>query len=203
MMLGQRRFGKIQTALLVIIALVMGANLISPAVAHFRPKLGHLIKHVFAKADPRYVNTDELAGGDLSGPHANLQIGANAVGTAEIANNAVATAKIADAAVTTAKLADNSVTSAKIVNGQIRGADLGTITQRSATSGVIAPGAVGNVEADCLAGEQVIGGGNDMSTTANFFVVASRRSGNGWRVFVDNESAANQTVTAHAYCLAA
>jgi hypothetical protein len=59
MMLGQRRFGKIQTALLVIIALVMGASLISPAVAHFRPKLGHIIKHVFNKADPRYVNGSE------------------------------------------------------------------------------------------------------------------------------------------------
>ncbi len=60
-MLGQKRFGKFQTAALVVIALVMGANLISPAVAHFKPKLGHLIKHVFTKADPRYINVGEKA----------------------------------------------------------------------------------------------------------------------------------------------
>jgi hypothetical protein len=54
-MLGQRRFGKIQTAVLVVIALVMGANLISPAVGHVKRSLKHLYKHL----DPRYVNVGE------------------------------------------------------------------------------------------------------------------------------------------------
>jgi hypothetical protein len=54
-MLGQRRFAKLQTAVLVAIALVMGANLISPAVAHVTRKLNHLYKHL----DPRYVNVGE------------------------------------------------------------------------------------------------------------------------------------------------
>jgi hypothetical protein len=85
-MLGERRFGKFQTVALAVIALVMGASLISPAVAHFRPSLGHLIKHFFKKADPRYVNTTEAAGGDLSGPHGNLQIKAKAVGAGELGN---------------------------------------------------------------------------------------------------------------------
>jgi hypothetical protein len=56
-MLGQRRFGKIQTAVLVVIALVMAANLISPAVGHVTRKLTHLYKHL----DPRYVNVGEQA----------------------------------------------------------------------------------------------------------------------------------------------
>jgi hypothetical protein len=56
-MLGQRRFGKLQTAALVVIALVMGANLISPAVAHVTRKLNHLYKHL----DPRYINVGEKA----------------------------------------------------------------------------------------------------------------------------------------------
>jgi hypothetical protein len=28
-------------------------------VAHFRPRIGHLIRHVFNRADPRYINTGE------------------------------------------------------------------------------------------------------------------------------------------------
>lgn len=50
-MLGQRRFGKIQMAVLVVIALVMGANLISPAVGHVKKSIKHLYKHL----DKRYV----------------------------------------------------------------------------------------------------------------------------------------------------
>jgi hypothetical protein len=57
-MLGQTRFGKVQTAILVVIALVMGANLISPAVAHVTRKLNHLYKHL----DPRYYNVGEKVG---------------------------------------------------------------------------------------------------------------------------------------------
>jgi hypothetical protein len=56
-MLGQRRFGKLQTAVLIVIALVMGANLISPAVAHVTRRLNHLYKHL----DPRYLNIGETA----------------------------------------------------------------------------------------------------------------------------------------------
>lgn len=50
-MLGQRRFARIRMAVLVVIALVMGANLISPAVAHVTRSLRHLTKHL----DKRYV----------------------------------------------------------------------------------------------------------------------------------------------------
>jgi hypothetical protein len=57
MLNSKTRFGKLQTAILIVIALVMGANLISPAVAHVTRRLGHLYRHL----DPRYVNVGEAA----------------------------------------------------------------------------------------------------------------------------------------------
>lgn len=42
---------------LVILALIMGANLAQPAVAHVTKKVGHLVKHL----NPRYVNVGEKA----------------------------------------------------------------------------------------------------------------------------------------------
>jgi uncharacterized lipoprotein YmbA len=67
-MLGQRRFGKIQMALLVVIALVMGATLISPAVGHVTKKVKHLYKHL----DPRYVNVGEKASSAATADNAGL-----------------------------------------------------------------------------------------------------------------------------------
>lgn len=57
-MFREYRFGKVQTAALVVVALVMGANLISPAVAHVTTKLKHLVKHL----DSRYYNVKEKVG---------------------------------------------------------------------------------------------------------------------------------------------
>jgi hypothetical protein len=56
-MRSEKRFGKMQTAVLVVIALVMGANLISPAVGHVKKSIKHLYKHL----DPRYINVGEKA----------------------------------------------------------------------------------------------------------------------------------------------
>lgn len=66
-MLGQKRFGKLQTAAIVIIALVMGANLISPAVAHVTRSIKHLYKHL----DQRYVNVGEKAASAASADNAD------------------------------------------------------------------------------------------------------------------------------------
>jgi len=46
---------------LLVAGLLAGTVLIQPAVAHFRPRIGHIIKHVFTRADPRYVNNGEKA----------------------------------------------------------------------------------------------------------------------------------------------
>lgn len=70
------------------------------------------------------LTTSSQANGDVSGPFSNLQIDANAVGSAEIANGAVGPTELADNAVTTAKIANGAVTAAKLddmnaANGQV------------------------------------------------------------------------------------
>jgi hypothetical protein len=62
-------------------------------------------------------------------------------------------------------------------------------------------GGNGNASVACLAGERVIGGGNDSSSVSSIFIVASRDNGNGWSVFAHNNAAGANTVTVHAYCL--
>jgi hypothetical protein len=140
------------------------------------------------------VAADTLTAADLA---------PNSVGASEITDNTVGQAEIATDGVAATEVQDNSIDGGEIVDGTIDSVELATITQRSATSAAIAPGATGNVTVSCLAGEEVLSGGNDMSST-NMTVVASRRGGaNGWTVFARNDTGANQTTTAHAYCLAA
>lgn len=89
-----------------------------------------------------------------------------------------------------------------IAAGHVTSSELGTITDRSAVSAAIAPGASGSITVNCLAGEKVLSGGNDGFTDYTA-VIASRRNGtNGWAVFARNNAAVNRTVTVHAYCLA-
>lgn len=88
-----------------------------------------------------------------------------------------------------------------IAAGHVGSAELGTITERSATSAAIAPGASGSVSVNCLAGEKVLSGGNDGFTDYTA-VIASRRNGaNGWSVFARNNAGVDRTVTVRAYCL--
>lgn len=49
----------------VVVGVAVVALVVTPAAAHFRPKIGHLFKHFRAKADPRYVNVDEAVGARL------------------------------------------------------------------------------------------------------------------------------------------
>jgi hypothetical protein len=120
----------------------------------------------------------------------------------DLASGSVGFSEIQTDAVQASEIQDNSIDGGEIVDGSVRSTELGTITTRSATSAAIAPAAVGSVSVNCLAGEDVLSGGNDMSSTSEV-VVASRKSGaNGWAVFARNNSGVNQTVTVHAYCLA-
>jgi hypothetical protein len=66
---------------LVVLGVLLGATVLQPAVAHVSDSVRHLTRE---HLDPRYVNTGEAAGGDLSGRHGNLQIRANAVTGAEV-----------------------------------------------------------------------------------------------------------------------
>lgn len=89
-----------------------------------------------------------------------------------------------------------------IAAGKVTSTKIGTITERSATSAAIAPGASGSASVNCLAGEKVLSGGNDGFTDYTA-VIASRRSGtNGWAVFARNNAGVDRTVTVRAYCLA-
>jgi hypothetical protein len=91
-------------AVLLVAGVFIGATLITPAVAHVGGTLNHLWgapNHIRDKVrafgDPRWVNANEAAGGDLSGIYADLQIAANAVGGAEVANDALTDADINEA----------------------------------------------------------------------------------------------------------
>lgn len=137
------------------------------------------------------VLNDTLTADDLA---------ANSVGSSEIQTDAVQATEIADNSIDSGEIVDGSLTAADLSVDSVRASELGTITQRSAVSANIPPGGNGSITATCLAGEQVVSGGND--GFFDVFVVASRQSGNGWAVFAHNDSAGNRTVTAHAYCLA-
>lgn len=128
------------------------------------------------------------------------EIRADQVGVSELADNSVGSLNIIDGTVTSADITNGQVNTTDLAAGAVRGSDLGTITQRSAVSADIVPGATGSAVATCLAGEVVLSGGNDGSLSS--VVVAQRREGNGWRTFIRNNGGANTTVTAHAFCLA-
>lgn len=77
--------------ILIAIGVLMGASVISPAVAHVGGTLNHLWNapgHIKAKVrafgDPRWVNANEAAGGDLTGTHANLQISGGTIRYADL-----------------------------------------------------------------------------------------------------------------------
>jgi hypothetical protein len=82
--------------------------------------------------------------------------------------------------------------------GVVTASTIGTITQRSNTES-IASMATGSVEAKCADGELVLAGGNDGAYQVP--IVASKKQGNGWAVYVNNTTAQSRSLTAYAYCL--
>ena len=111
------------------------------------------------------------AGGGLAGNYPNPTIAANAVGGAQIVDNSV------DAS------------------------ELGTITLRQSAANNVAGGGFASATANCLAGEQVISGGADVSST-NLNLAEFRLSGNGWFITAKNNTGVNQTLQAEVLCLA-
>ncbi|GAB3247702.1 hypothetical protein [Nocardioides dilutus] len=144
---------------------------------------------------PNSVGQSEIATDGV----AAAEIAANAVGQSEIATDGVAATEIQDNSIDSGEIVDNSLFSADLGLDSVRASELGTIIERTAVSANIPAGGNGSVTASCLAGEQLISGGND--GFFDVFVVASRQQGNGWAVFGHNDSGGNRTITAHAYCL--
>jgi hypothetical protein len=161
------------------------------------------------------VRTIDLKDAAVSG----TKIAPNAVGADQIAENAVSSAKVAPdslaaqdlapASVTSSEVADQSLTaddlgpssvgSSEIQAGAIRASELGPIIQASNANPVAKDGVV-SVTATCPEGTTVISGG---AQPANFGVelTSTLRSGNGWLAQAKNNSGANSSLSAFAYCL--
>jgi hypothetical protein len=57
--------------------------------------------------------------------------------------------------------------------------------------------------AECLPGEQVVGGGHNAAVSSKLQIGASQRDGNGWRIEANNfDTASSHFFVAKAYCLA-
>ncbi|MEK6271484.1 MAG: hypothetical protein AABM42_02400 [Actinomycetota bacterium] len=131
-----------------------------------------------------------------------IDLGANSVGLSEINQNAFFAGDISNdgSPAGPLQITTGGVDSGDIGNSAVHADELGSITTRSTVSATIPAGGNGSAIASCLAGEQILSGGND--GFFDVFVVASRQNGNGWAVFVRNTSGVNRTITVHAYCLA-
>ena len=158
------------------------------------------------------VTTDKLADAAVTAG----KLADTAVTVAKIADSAVTGAKIADSAVTVAKIADSAVTGAKIANGTVGATDLASdavtapklaaITARPTDDIDVPAGESRAGTASCDAGEVAISGGIHFDTANNadtdFGVLHSYRSTQtSWLVRAFNNSGAQQTFQAYAFCL--
>jgi hypothetical protein len=98
---------------LVIVGLLVGMLLITPATAHFTQNTRHLGVHAWRQVIRAKVFTKAQANNRF------LQNAPGTVGTDNLADGAVGTGKIANGAITNPKLADGAVGTAKIANGAV------------------------------------------------------------------------------------
>lgn len=167
--------------------------------------------------------------------YAAIKLPAASVGTSQLKANAVTGAKVKDRSLsaadfkgpltgatgaqgpagpqgpagrdaTAAAIADGSLTGAKLAAGAVTAGKLGTVTVRT-DSVMIAPSDGGSVQADCLPGEQLLGGGVDGPVpSADGWVIYGSwptAAGDGWRGRARNTSAGQEGFSAYALCLAA
>jgi hypothetical protein len=154
-----------------------------------------------------------IAGGSLSGTYPNPGLAADSVGPGQLTSGAVTTTDIEDEAVTGPKILGGSVNTTHISDGTVGSADLGAITIRTASTSVSGGGTPqngnwdhGTVGAECIGGEQRIGGGGYWQTGAmndELLIVQSQAFGvSSWYVTGGNDTGSAQTLVAQAICLA-
>jgi hypothetical protein len=112
----------------------------------------------------------------------------------------VSASKLGDAAVTAAALGDDSVTAQKLADEAVTASKLASIIAVSTTTDNIPDGTTGTATAICPDGTVVISGGGFPSSFA-MSLTTSIKFGNNWRVQAQNETGADQSLTARAYCL--
>jgi hypothetical protein len=122
-----------------------------------------------------------------------------AVTTPKLADDAVKAPKIYNGAVSAPKIRDGAVRTKKIADGHVRAPDLGIVTERSKSANI--PPGLGQVIAECNAGERVISGGYGPTLGTNVVNRYSYRWGNGWIAGFRNNDTEPRSITASAYCL--
>lgn len=138
------------------------------------------------------------------------EIAKDAVKSDEIAENAVTSSEVAPDSLTAGDLASNSVTSLEIADQTINSNDIGpnavnadelsVVTLRSKSEQIEA-GKNKSISVPCQAGEQVLSGGGAPSAYG-VEMTSNAPSGNGWFYAASNKTAATQTITVYALCLA-
>lgn len=181
-----------------ITAVIMTAVVLSGGLSALAQEVAELAAP--NSVDSAAIINGTIVGTDIATNGVNSRvIKENGIHTNDIRDGDVISGDIANDSITSSDIGADSVGSSELGSNVVGNTELGTITQRSQVSASIAAGGNGSATATCLAGEQVLSGGND--GFFEVFVVASRQSGNGWAVFAHNSAASARTITAHVYCL--
>jgi len=143
------------------------------------------------------VRTNKIKNGAVG----TAKIKNGAVTAGKIAGDAVTNEKVAADAITTEKIADNAVTQPKVAADSIGAAQFKDLVVR--TSNVSIPtGGSNYATADCLAGEQVIGGGTSWGSFGpDRYTNYVHILGNGVQARGNQFTGSAQTFIVEAYCL--
>jgi hypothetical protein len=160
-----------------------------------------------AKIAPDQVGAEEIAENAVSSPEVAPDsltagdLGPASVGSSEVADQSLTANDLGPDSVGSSEIAADSVGPSELQTSSVRSAELAAIVQVSNDEPINANSNESTAVA-CPAGTTVISGGG-RSSLYTIHLASSYRSGNGWHIDARNNSGANGTITAYAYCLAA